>query len=73
MGALTESQGGLLKLTDLERVRREFEEINKTFRQTFTIQSRLELIDRVKKLLSVMNEYEVTDKSRKDVRDGVLK
>jgi hypothetical protein len=71
---VAEAMEGVLTLKDLELVRKEFEDINLTFRQTFTIQARMELIERVKKLVSVIREYEEVDKSkRKDVRDGVLK
>ena len=47
-----------MSLKDLERIKEEFEAINKTYRQTFSNQGRLELIERVKKLVSAIKDYE---------------
>jgi hypothetical protein len=47
-----------LNLRDLERIKDEFESINKIYRTTFSFQGRLELMERVKKLLVAVKEIE---------------
>lgn len=59
-----------MSLKDLEAIKREFEDINRAYRQAFTDQARLELIERVKKLLATLHAIGVRGM---DVRDGVLK
>jgi len=62
------SQGGrLLTLIDLLKVKEEFEEINRRYRNTHTLQSRLELVERVKNLMLMIKDFEP------DVGDSVLK
>jgi hypothetical protein len=43
-----------MTLQELERIKKEFEEINRIYRQTFAHKDRLELVERVKKLMSVL-------------------
>jgi hypothetical protein len=56
-----------LTLKDLRAVKEEFEEINRHYRQAFTPQARLELVERVKKLMSVIKDLET------DAGDSVTK
>ncbi|MDZ4677444.1 MAG: hypothetical protein SGI74_08030 [Oligoflexia bacterium] len=56
-----------MTLIDLLKVKEEFEEINRRYRNTHTLQSRLELVERVKNLMLMIKDFEP------DVGDSVLK
>jgi hypothetical protein len=45
---------GVLKLEDLEKIKEEFERINQNSRQCFSLQSKLDLIEEVKRLMSTI-------------------
>jgi hypothetical protein len=45
---------GVLKLEDLEKIKEEFERINQNYRQCFSLQSKLDLIEEVKRLMSTI-------------------
>ena len=47
-----------MNIRDLERIKDEFEEINKRYRTTYSFQGRLELLERVKKLISSIKDFE---------------
>jgi len=52
-------EGGLImSIKDLETIREEFERINFSYRQTFTLAARLDLLERVKKLITVIKNIE---------------
>ena len=46
-----------MTLQELEAVKKEFEEINKKYRETFSHAGRLDLVERVKKLMSFLNQF----------------
>jgi hypothetical protein len=46
---------GFMTLQELTLLKKEFEEINLRYRQTFSSHGRLELVERVMKLMSVLN------------------
>ena len=63
-----------MSIQDLQRITEEFESINKSYRQTFSFQARLDLLERVKRLLSTIQSLdELNIGNRNDVREGVLK
>jgi hypothetical protein len=45
---------GVLKLEDLEKIKEEFERINQNYRQCFSLQLKLDLIEEVKRLMSTI-------------------
>ena len=46
-----------MSLSDLEAVKKELEEITQIYRKTFGAERRLELIERVKKLMALIAEF----------------
>ncbi len=46
-----------MTLRELEQIKKEFEEINRVYRETFSYSGRLDLVERVKKLMSVLNSF----------------
>ena len=49
-----------MSIQDLEKIKEEFESINAIYRQTFSFQARLDLLERVKRLLSLIQNIEKT-------------
>ncbi len=47
-----------MSIKDLESIKEEFERINLSYRQTFTLAERLELLERVKKLMTVIKDIQ---------------
>jgi len=58
-----------MTLDDLERIKEEFEQINRGYRTTFTLAGRLELVERVTNLMTAIKEFEA---SRTDQREKTL-
>jgi hypothetical protein len=51
----------MMTLKDLKQIKEEFEQINKSYRRCFNQQSRMELIERVKKLMTAIKRFEKGD------------
>jgi hypothetical protein len=66
-GRAKATEGYFMTLTDLEMVKEELEEINRRYRNTHTLASRLELVERVKNLMMMIKDFET------DVGSSVLK
>lgn len=48
-----------MTIKDLEQIKEEFEHINRTYRQTASFQERVELLERVKKLVTAIRSFGV--------------
>jgi hypothetical protein len=51
-------QGARMSVQDLEKIIEEFESINLIYRKTFTFEARLDLLERVKKLMATIRNFE---------------
>ena len=47
-----------MSIKDLEEIREEFERINSSYRHTFSAAARLDLLERVKKLMTVIKNIQ---------------